>query len=52
MCRSTSEETMAIDAVTFYAQGAVVPMAVYVIASVTLSIAGLLTGLFIVRQLR
>ena len=39
-----------LDAVTFYTQGALGPMAVYVIASVAFSIAGLLAGLFIVRQ--
>ena len=46
----TTFAAFSLDAVVFYAQGALGAMAVYVIASVTLSIAGLLAGLFIVRH--
>ncbi len=46
----TTFSAFSLDAVVLYERGALVPMAVYVIASVVLSIGGLFAGLFIARQ--
>ncbi|MDI3467699.1 MAG: Fluoride ion transporter CrcB [Nitrospira sp.] len=46
----TTFSAFSLDAVVLYERAALWPMAAYVIASVMLSIAGLLAGLFIVRQ--
>lgn len=46
----TTFSAFSLDAVVLYERGALGPMAVYVIASVVLSITGLFAGLFIVRQ--
>ena len=46
----TTFSAFSLDAVVLYERAALLLMAAYVIASVMLSIAGLLAGLFIVRQ--
>lgn len=46
----TTFSAFSLDAVVLYERGTLLPMAVYVICSVLLSITGLFTGLFIVRQ--
>lgn len=46
----TTFSAFSLDAVVLYERRALGPMAIYVIASLVLSIAGLFTGLFIVRQ--
>lgn len=46
----TTFSTFSLDAVVLYERGVLGSMAVYVIASVVLSIGGLFAGLFIMRQ--
>lgn len=46
----TTFSTFSLEAVVFYERGEIGSMAIYVIASVLLSIGGLFAGLFIVRQ--